>query len=138
MEAMACGLCVIAANAYALPELVHHEENGLLFQPGDSDEFAQKIDQLLSDGDRRARMGEKSLKIIADHDRIKVLNEWEEIYNRLAIEFKENKERREYIRTAHKYQSYKTRKSSKVTKTKVAKVAKVQHSRKRLNGRRDK
>ncbi|HCJ35817.1 MAG TPA: hypothetical protein DHV65_16165, partial [Ktedonobacter sp.] len=28
MEAMACGLPVIAANSYALPELAHHGENG--------------------------------------------------------------------------------------------------------------
>jgi glycosyltransferase involved in cell wall biosynthesis len=132
MEAMACGLCVIAANAYALPELVHHEENGFLFQPGDSDELAQKIDQLLSDEDRRARMGEQSLKIIAAHDRIKVLDEWEEIYHRLAIEFKENKERRQYLRIARKYSAYKAPKASQ---TKVAKVAKVQHSRRRLKGK---
>jgi len=31
MEAIACGLPVVAANACALPELVHHGENGLLF-----------------------------------------------------------------------------------------------------------
>src|SRR6185437_13384460 len=35
LEAMACGLPVVAADAYALPELVHHEENGFVFQPGD-------------------------------------------------------------------------------------------------------
>src|ERR1700730_3260891 len=35
MEAMACGLPVIAANSYALPERVHHQENRLLFPPGD-------------------------------------------------------------------------------------------------------
>jgi glycosyltransferase involved in cell wall biosynthesis len=112
MEAMACGLCVIAADAYALPELVHHGENGFLFQPGDSDELAQKIDQLLSDGDQRARMGEQSLKIIAAHERVKVLDEWEEIYHRLALEFKENKERRQYLRTARKYPAYKPQKTS--------------------------
>ncbi len=40
MEAVACGLPVVAANSYALPELVHHGENGYLFQPGNSDELA--------------------------------------------------------------------------------------------------
>lgn len=135
MEAMACGLAVIAANAYALPELVHHEENGLLFQPGDSHELAQKIDLLLSDGDRRAHMGERSLKIIAAHDRIKVLDEWEEIYHRLAIEFKDNKGRRLHSRAAHKYPANKLQKVPKVSQKKVAKVAKVQHSRRRLNGK---
>lgn len=129
MEAMACGLSIIAANAYALPELVHHEENGLLFQPGDSDDFAHGIDRLLNDRDLRARMGEQSLKIIATHDRIKVLDEWEELYHRLASEFKENKERRQHLRAVRKYSDYKPQKVPKVSKMKAAKAAKVQHSR---------
>ncbi len=123
MEAMACGLPVIAADAYALPELVHHEENGLLFQPGNSDELAYGIDRLLNERDLRARMGEQSLKIIAAHDRVKVLDEWEEIYHRLAIEFKDNKERRQRLHPA-----YRTQKASKVSKTKTAKASKGNNS----------
>jgi len=135
MEAMACGLSIIAANAYALPELVHHEGNGLLFQPGNSDDFAQGIDWLLNDRDLRARMGEQSLKIIAAHDRVKVLDEWEELYHRLASEFKENKERRQHRHTARKYPAYKSQNVTKVSKVKVAKVAKAQHLHIRRNGR---
>ena len=37
MEAMASGLPVVAANAMALPHLVHDGENGYLFEPGDID-----------------------------------------------------------------------------------------------------
>jgi phosphatidylinositol alpha 1,6-mannosyltransferase len=132
MEAMACGLSIIAANAYALPELVHHEENGLLFQPGNSEEFAHGIDRLLNDRDLRARMSEQSLKIIAAHDRVKVLDEWEEIYQRLASEFKENKKRRQQLRTASKSSAYKPQKTSKASKTKAAKI---QQSRKKRNGK---
>src|SRR5215813_6647100 len=65
MEAMACGLPVIAANAYALPELVHHNENGFLFQPGNSAELAHSMDLLANDKELRARMGAASLDIIA-------------------------------------------------------------------------
>src|SRR5262249_34692317 len=72
MEAMACGLPVIAANAYALPELAHHNENGFLFEPGDSDELARDIDLLAGDGELRARMGAASLGIVANHDSTKV------------------------------------------------------------------
>src|SRR6059058_5197077 len=70
MEAMACGLPIIAANSYALPELVHHGENGYLFQPGNSDELASYIDKLLADPALRTQMGQKSLEIIAKHDRV--------------------------------------------------------------------
>jgi glycosyltransferase involved in cell wall biosynthesis len=106
MEAMACGLPVIAANSYALPELVHQEQNGFLFQPGNSDELAHYLDLLLSDAELRKRMGAESLKIIAKHDRVKILDQWEELYRRLALEFLEEKERRQHRRIARKYPGY--------------------------------
>ncbi|HEY4389307.1 MAG TPA: glycosyltransferase [Ktedonobacteraceae bacterium] len=103
MEAMACGLPVIAANSYALPELVHHRENGLLFPPGDSAALASAIDQLLSNASMRAQMGQESLQIIAQHNRIRVLEEWEALYNRLSIEFREAKLRKQHQRDLSKY-----------------------------------
>jgi glycosyltransferase involved in cell wall biosynthesis len=106
MEAMACGLPVIAANAYALPELVHHEENGFLFQAGNSAELAHYIDLLLNNAAMQQQMGQESLRIIQQHSRSKVLDEWEELYRRLASEFKEAKERRQHLRMAHKYPGY--------------------------------
>ncbi len=106
MEALACALPVIAANAYALPELVHHGQNGYLFSPGNSEELAQRLDELLTNAELRARMGQQSLKIIAAHDRTKVLDEWEEIYRRLAFEFRETRERKRQMRVARKYPAY--------------------------------
>jgi glycosyltransferase involved in cell wall biosynthesis len=102
MEAMACGLPVIAANSWALPELVHPEENGFLFPPGNSNELARYIDILAHDEALRKRMGEESLRIIVKHDRNKVLEEWEELYRRLAVEFHDEKERRKQLRMAHR------------------------------------
>lgn len=106
MEAMACGLPVIAAKAYALPELAHHGENGFVFEPGNSAELARYMDQVLGDDELRNRMRAESLRIISAHDRVKVLDEWEELYRRLSIEFKEAKERREHLRQVRKYSSY--------------------------------
>ncbi len=106
MEAMACGLPVVAANAYALPELVHHDKNGFLFRGGNSEEMAHYMDVLLGDAALRARMGAESLKIIAKHDRVQVLDQWEEIYHRLSLEFLEAKERRLQWRVERKYPNY--------------------------------
>jgi glycosyltransferase involved in cell wall biosynthesis len=86
MEAMACGLPVVAADACALPELVHHRENGLLFSPGRSDELAYQLDTLLQDEERRSRMGRASMEIIVAHNRDGVLTRWEDLYNCLAEE----------------------------------------------------
>lgn len=49
MEAMATGLPVVAANAYALAELVCHERNGFLASPGRAGEMAAYLDILVSD-----------------------------------------------------------------------------------------
>ena len=94
MEAMACGLPVVAADAYALPELVHHEINGFLFQRGNSEEMAHYLDLVVRDKGLRMQMGTKSLEIIAKHDRTQVLDQWEALYRRLSNEFLEAKERR--------------------------------------------
>ncbi len=106
MEAMACGLPVVAANAYALPELVHHNKNGFLFKGGDSTEMAHYMDQLVDDADLRKRMGAESLQIIAKHDRTQVLDQWEELYHRLSREFIEAKLRRMQWRVERKYPHY--------------------------------
>jgi glycosyltransferase involved in cell wall biosynthesis len=113
MEAMACGLPVIAANAYALPELVHHGKNGFLFQGGNSDELAHYLDVLLADADLRACMGAESLKIIATHDRVHVADEWEALYQRLDSEFSAVKERRIQVRMRRMHPSYAPTKSSR-------------------------
>ncbi len=102
MEAMACGLPVIAANSYALPELAHHGENGYVFQPRNSDELASYLDELLADTALRAKMSEKSLEIIAKHDRVLVLDQWESLYRRLSDEFIEAKQRKLQLRAARR------------------------------------
>jgi glycosyltransferase involved in cell wall biosynthesis len=84
MEAMACGLPVVAAHAWALPELVTHGGNGFLFGPGDSGTLAIHLDRLLSDATLRAAMGARSLSAIAEHDRDRVLDHWELLYERAA------------------------------------------------------
>ncbi|MEU4249373.1 glycosyltransferase family 4 protein [Amycolatopsis sp. NPDC026612] len=68
MEAMAAGLPVIAADALALPHLVHHGENGYLFEPGAITTITRWIADLAADPDQRARMGEASRTIVARHD----------------------------------------------------------------------
>ncbi|HLH62524.1 MAG TPA: glycosyltransferase [Ktedonobacteraceae bacterium] len=107
MEAMACGLPVVAANAYALPELVHHEINGFLFSPGDSDEMARYLDFLVGNEALRRHMGAASLEIIARHDRSRVMIQWEELYRRLSNEFQEARERRQRQRMQRKFPGYK-------------------------------
>jgi 1,2-diacylglycerol 3-alpha-glucosyltransferase len=77
MEAMASGLPVIAAQALALPELVHDGENGFLFPPGDSQSLAAAAIRILSDEALRTAMGAKRLEIIQKHEINSVLGQFE-------------------------------------------------------------
>ena len=57
VEAMACGVPVIAARAGALPETVG--DAGLLVDPRDPDQFAEAVSTLVHDQSLRARLIEK-------------------------------------------------------------------------------
>jgi glycosyltransferase involved in cell wall biosynthesis len=60
LEAMACGLPVVASRIGGIPELVRDEETGLLFTPGDQDELAQRLLGLLHDEQFRSVMGQRA------------------------------------------------------------------------------
>jgi glycosyltransferase involved in cell wall biosynthesis len=49
LESMAMGVPVIGARIGGIPELINHEEDGLLFESGNSDDLANKI-RILADG----------------------------------------------------------------------------------------
>ena len=57
VEAMARGKPVIGCNAAAIPELIVHEENGLLVPPSDAVALAAAIARLLRAPAKRERMG---------------------------------------------------------------------------------
>lgn len=90
MEAMATGLPVLAANAVALPELVHNGQNGYVFEPGNVKELARHIVEMFKNGSKRAHMTEKSLEIIAGHDINQTLEAFEDFYRQALQTHKSN------------------------------------------------
>lgn len=81
MEAMASGLPVVAANAVALPHLVHDGENGYLFEPGNVEEMAARLtDVLTATPEERLRMQQASLDGVAIHDINRTLDTFEALY----------------------------------------------------------
>lgn len=86
MEAMASGLPIVAANAMALPHLVHHGVNGYLFEPGDAVDLAARLTEVLRTPDEELRrFKEASLKFIAAHDIERTLNTFESLYRGEAV-----------------------------------------------------
>jgi glycosyltransferase involved in cell wall biosynthesis len=67
LEAAACGLPIIAANAGALPELVRHEVNGFLAPPGEVEATSQWLTKLLRDPALARQMGTNSWNIAQEH-----------------------------------------------------------------------
>ena len=59
LEAMACNKPVVAAHAAATPELVRHQETGLLVDYGDVPELTRGLARLLLDADLSKQMGQK-------------------------------------------------------------------------------
>jgi len=81
MEAMATALPVVAANAMALPHLVHEGENGHLYQPGDIDAFAAALtDVLTAPPARLDKMKKASLEVVAHHAMGHTLDVFEALY----------------------------------------------------------
>jgi len=57
MEALALELGVVAPCIAGIPELVVHEQSGLLFTPGRWDELGRALERLLTDDELRTRLG---------------------------------------------------------------------------------
>ncbi len=67
LEAMACGLPVVAAAAGGSAEAVAHGETGLLLERGDTAETEAAIRMLLQDPELRARMGAAARQRVLAH-----------------------------------------------------------------------
>jgi len=81
MEAMASGRPVIAANAMALPHLVHDGDNGYLFEPDDVDDFASALLKVATANQKELdRLSENSLHLIQSHDIKRTLAIFEGLY----------------------------------------------------------
>lgn len=56
-EAMSCGKPVIGSKIGGIPEIVRHDQTGLLFEPGDTEGLANRMSDLWTDTARRYRYG---------------------------------------------------------------------------------
>jgi len=64
LEAMACGLPIVAARASGLTELVQEDVNGYLVPLNDAAALADELAQLVDNGYERRRMGRESRKLV--------------------------------------------------------------------------
>jgi glycosyltransferase involved in cell wall biosynthesis len=61
---MGCGVPVVAAAIGQIPDVVHDQENGLLYAPGDLEALSTACDRLLGDAALRARLGRAAVDLV--------------------------------------------------------------------------
>lgn len=84
LEAMACGVPVVASNTGGLPEVVEDGVSGFLHTPGNVDAMAASIRKLLSDDETAKKMGAAARERASSKFRREaLLPVWEAYYERI-------------------------------------------------------
>jgi D-inositol-3-phosphate glycosyltransferase len=86
IEAMACGLPVIASRAGGLQFTVRDGQNGVLVPPGDSMALAAALQQVLTDAGLRFRMGAEARRMAGDYSWKRVAEDMAGVYAALKEE----------------------------------------------------
>ncbi len=80
LEAMACGVPVIATRAGGIPEVVVDGETGVLAEPGAVDAMVDAALGILQDGKRHERMRAAAVARAGDFTTDKVVPQYEALY----------------------------------------------------------
>jgi glycosyltransferase involved in cell wall biosynthesis len=84
LEAMACGLPVIASRIGGVVDVVEEGKTGILFEPGNVAELSSALKRLLEDGALRRKLGAEARKTIIEKFSIdKVAYEYIGLYKKL-------------------------------------------------------
>lgn len=85
IEAMACGIPVIASKVGGIPEIIEDNITGILVNTKDSQALADAMERLYSDPELRKSMGQRSLERATEHfDLDRAVNEIISIYKNRA------------------------------------------------------
>lgn len=81
IEAMAAGVPLVAASGGGVPDIVHHEQEGLLVKPFDAEGMAAALERLLTEPGLRERTAAAALKAAREiYDSRKVLEAWVRLF----------------------------------------------------------
>jgi len=84
LEAAASELPLVAVRATCIPEIVHHEINGYLAEPGDIHALAESMGRILKNPRLASAMGKQSRTLAERHDAQIKLEKHEKLYQQLS------------------------------------------------------
>ena len=67
LEAFAAGVAAVCPSHGAFPELIQQSDGGVLFEPGNTDELAEQLVELLADDQRRNEFGKRGQTFVHEH-----------------------------------------------------------------------
>jgi glycosyltransferase involved in cell wall biosynthesis len=80
LEAMASGTPVVLTDVGGVPDVVRHEQNGLLFRPGDVGACRAMIERVVRDSSLARRISRQALEDIQEHSLSRQVERIEAIY----------------------------------------------------------
>ncbi|MDH7507849.1 MAG: glycosyltransferase family 4 protein [Methanomassiliicoccales archaeon] len=84
LEAMSCGVPVVATNVGGLPEMIEDGVNGFLVEPGDPATLAQKIFQVIHSREKASELARKGrYRAVIEFSAKRMANETAEMYKRV-------------------------------------------------------
>ena len=85
VEAMACGLPVVATRVGGLPDLVRHNHNGKLCRPKQPGDLAEQLADLLQLPDRGRTLGQRGREMAHQYSDQVMFERLEQLYERLTV-----------------------------------------------------
>ena len=92
LEAMACGIPVIATNVGGISDLLTHKVNGLLIEPGNSQELKDAITHILEKRDEAKKIGDNAAKYASEQYSIDaIVEKMEGVYGEVISDYSGNR-----------------------------------------------
>jgi glycosyltransferase involved in cell wall biosynthesis len=85
LDAMHAALPIVASRVGGIPEIISHEHNGLLVEPGNAQALADALLRLYQDAGLRARLAERAQQRAAGHTPAAMARQYAEIYASLGV-----------------------------------------------------
>ncbi|MDF3818327.1 glycosyltransferase [Leptospira sp. 96542] len=83
LEAIACGLPAVGVDAFALPELIKHAENGFIAKSFDSNGIALAALEILKNPELYSKFSKNSIQVASGHEMEKCVDLMEDVYSKV-------------------------------------------------------